>query len=282
MTSFKSIFDHFNLPFVKQRSIQVLRWGVLLFFVVDVFQRSFMLDICYGPQKISPPLNQRGLSNYLLNGLDEGGIGLAITIMTVLVICLIGAILTSYKRTFTFIAFFAAANLVNSTYLLNSGGHHLMLIVLFFLGFINERETKAGNWSNALNKGAVLAIQIQVCMVYFVSALYKLLGDSWMEGSAIWHSLLLEEYSLPIMNQLIDESNFVFIFMTYFLLGFQLLFPILIWLRATRKWILILGLCMHAFIAIGLGLLDFGLAMIAAYAVFDESICFKLFRNRSC
>ena len=65
-----------------------------------------MLDICYGPQKISPPLNQRGLSNYLLNGLDEGGIGLAITIMAVLVICLIGAIVTSYKRTFTFIAFF--------------------------------------------------------------------------------------------------------------------------------------------------------------------------------
>jgi len=227
-----------------------------------------MLGIGYGTFRISPPLGQSGISNYVLNLLDQGGEVMAICMMILLMLCLFGAIATSYKRMFTFISFFAAANMTNSTYLLNSGGHHLMLLVLFFLCFVNENKTEEGSWSNAINKGALLAIQIQVCLVYLVSALYKILGDVWLEGTAMWHSLMLQEYSLPIIYNNIPDANLVLMIMTYFALAYQLLFPILIWISSTRKWILILGVLLHLMIAFVFGLFNFGVAMIICYFSF--------------
>jgi len=262
------ILDFFNLPFSKQKNIRLLRWGILFFYLVNNVQLCFMLDISYGTGRISPPLGQDGISNYALNLLDQGGVAMAICMMIMLMLCLFGALLTSYKRIFTFIAFFAAANLTNSTYLLNSGGHHLMLLVLFYLCFVNEKKVEKGSWSNAINKGALLAIQIQICLVYLVSALYKILGDVWLEGTAMWHSLMLKEYSLPIIYNNMPEANLILMIMTYFAIAYQFLFAILIWIPATRRWILILGILMHLMIAFVFGLFNFGAAMIICYFSF--------------
>ena len=102
------ILDFFNLPFSKQKNIRLLRWGILFFYLVNNVQLCFMLDISYGTGRISPPLGQDGISNYALNLLDQGGVAMAICMMIMLMLCLFGALLTSYKRIFTFIAFFAA------------------------------------------------------------------------------------------------------------------------------------------------------------------------------
>ena len=143
-----------------------------------------------------------------------------------------------------------------------------MLLVLFYLCFVNEKKVEKGSWSNAINKGALLAIQIQICLVYLVSALYKILGDVWLEGTAMWHSLMLKEYSLPIIYNNMPEANLILMIMTYFAIAYQFLFAILIWIPATRRWILILGILMHLMIAFVFGLFNFGAAMIICYFSF--------------
>jgi hypothetical protein len=51
-------------------------------------------------------------------------------------------------------------------------------------------------------------------------------------------------------------------------IGFELAFPVLVWFRATRKWILITGIVFHLTIAVMLGLPEFATVMIVSYTLF--------------
>ncbi len=216
---------------------------------------------------MSPALNQPGFFTNVLNLLDNGTIGLAVLLMALQIGALICSIFTRFKGISGVVAYVTSASIINSTYVFNSGGHHLILMILFFLIFINEENTAEYTWRNAINRGAFLAIQIQVCLMYFISALFKLTGESWVEGTAMWQSIMIHEYSW-IMSDLFSGNNGVLILGTWFLLIYQLSFPILIWLRPLRKWILLIGVGVHLFIAVGMGLFNFGLAMMVAYSVF--------------
>ncbi|MBL4705289.1 MAG: HTTM domain-containing protein [Flavobacteriales bacterium] len=250
---------------------------------MNSIQHLFMLDFSWGINKVSPALNQTGFSSQLINMLDHGGEGLAITLIGVQLVCLGGAIFFKPKRILTFIGYLASASLINSTYMLNSGGHHLILLILFFLIFINENDRSENTWKNAINHGGLMAIKIQVCFVYFISALYKIIGESWLDGSAIWQSLMSNEYTLPVFQDYFPENNWFFTSITYLLIAFQLLFPILIWFKKTRRWMILIGLLIHFFIAFGLGLFNFGLAMMIGYFAFYEESMFrwwKMFRRK--
>jgi hypothetical protein len=272
----KNILLSFNQPFAQAKQVGYLRWGVFLFCLINSIQNLLMLDFSWGLNKISPTLNQTGFSSQLINMLDNGGEGLAIVLIVIQLACLGGALIFKYKRILTLLGYLATASLFNSTYMLNSGGHHLILLVLFFLIIINENDNKEGTWFNALNRGGMLAIQIQVCFVYFMSALYKIIGASWIDGSALWQSMMSNEYTLPILQESFPENNWMLSAMTYFLIGFQLLFPLLIWLKPTKKWMILVGMIIHFFIAFGLGLFNFGLAMMIGYFAFYSEGLFKL------
>lgn len=279
MRAVKNILLSFNHPFSEAKQVGYLRWGIFLFCLINSIQNLMILDYSWGVNKFSPPLEQTGFSSQLINILDHGGEGLAIVLICVQLLCLGGAIFMKYKRILTLFGYLATASLVNSTYLLNSGGHHLILLILFFLIFINENDNKAHSWLNAVNRGAMAAIKLQVCFVYFISALYKLYGEAWMDGSAIWQSLMINEYTLPVLQDWFPGNNFFLTFVNYLLLTFQLLFPILIWFRKTRKWMILIGLFLHFFIAFGLGLFNFGLAMMVAYFAFYQEPLFQFGLN---
>jgi len=276
LTAIKNILLSFNRPFDQVKRVGYLRWGVFLFCLINSLQNLLMLDFSWGMNKISPTLNQTGFSSQLINMLDNGGEGLAIILIVIQLACLGGALFLKYKRILTLLGYLATASLFNSTYMLNSGGHHLILLILFFLIIINENDRKEGTWFNALNRGGLLAIQLQVCFVYFMSALYKLFGESWLDGSALWQSMMSNEYTLPILQETFPENNWILSVLTYVLIGFQLLFPILIWLKPTRKGMILIGMIIHFFIAFGLGLVNFGLAMMVGYFAFYSESLIKL------
>ena len=276
------ILAHFNSSFTEERNVLFLRYGVLFFCVVNAIHNVILLEYCWGEYKMSPTLSIGKFSSNFVNLLNEGGTAFAILLIIIQLLCLTGAIFLKYKRILTFIAYFATANLVNSTYLMNSGGHHVILLVLFFLSLINEEHTLDNSWPNAINKAAMIAIKIQVCMIYFISFLYKIIGEIWLDGSALWQALMLDEYTLPIFKEWFASNNYILVFGTYFVLAYQILFPILIWVKKVRKWVLLFGVGLHLFIAFGLGLFTFGIAMIVAYFAFyvpENKIAFKGIRS---
>jgi len=68
--------------------------------------------------------------------------------------------------------------------------------------------------------------------------------------------------------------------LTYASLFYQLLFPIAIWIKQVRPWFLIAGVIFHLGIAIGLGLLDFGILMIAVYSIYPTEERASVWLNR--
>lgn len=176
----------------------------------------------------------------------------------------------------------------NST-LLGNGGDTLMRIVLFFVVFadlsrhlsvdawIRRRRgirpsRRAGRmptwvppWLGIWTHNTVLILCVfQILLVYLVSSLLKFQGEEWLNGTAIYYALSIEQFHvLPALSQLAWQSAPVVALATWAALWVQMLFPVLILWKPTRYAAVLVITGMHLSIAILLGLWPFSLAMIA-------------------
>ena len=87
-------------------------------------------------------------------------------------------------------------------------------------------------------------LQLQLCIVYLVSAVVKYKGSMWRDGTAVGMVLQLSEFErFPIPDFLM--TPFGSAVATYFTLGFEFLFPFLVWLPRFRIPMLLFGLMLH-------------------------------------
>ncbi len=171
------------------------------------------------------------------------------------------------------IVYFCFSNLYYRTIVLQNGSGDLLHAQLFFLLFINENaeEQPFGKWRTfriALTNIAFLSSKFQVVFVYVVSALYKLDGSHWLEGSALHYVLLNPTYSVDVVMQLVPKMELPLRLFTWLILLFQLLFPLLIWNRKLKPALVIFGILLHLTIAFVMGIMDFGLLMVVMYVLF--------------
>ncbi|NLP84281.1 HTTM domain-containing protein [Microbacterium sp. CFH 90308] len=175
----------------------------------------------------------------------------------------------------------------NST-LLTNGGDTLMRIVLLFVIFANlsehfsvdawlrRRSAKRGrtprsgpawlprwlvNWAH--NTVLILCV-FQILLVYLVSSVLKLTGEEWLEGTAIYYALRIDEFRVfPMISDLVWQFTPAIVLGSWLALWVQLLLPILVIWRPTRYTAVALITGMHLGIAVLLSLWPFSLAMIA-------------------
>ena len=150
-----------------------------------------------------------------------------------------------------------------------TGGDSLLQLLLFFCIFLSNGEGSKNlpltDLKTAFHNFGIKAIQIQICIVYFLNGLAKLQDADWLGGNAVADSLALEEFSLPFMY----HANPAFCsFLSYSVMIYQLLFPALVWIRKIKKLYLLIGVVQHLFIAFAIGLPSFGLIMIVSYLAF--------------
>lgn len=165
------------------------------------------------------------------------------------------------------LAFFSGANLFNGAFLAVNGGNQLLVLLLFLLIFVHEH--KKPPLQIMLNNVFWFGVKWQIVMMYLIPAVYKLGGESWLNGSATFYVFQIEEYSNAVFGNM-AESNWLVKGTTYGTLAYQLLFPVLVWMKLMKPYLLLLGVLMHLGIAFGMGLPDFGLLMIACYTAFIE------------
>lgn len=88
-------------------------------------------------------------------------------------------------------------------------------------------------------------LQLQLCILYLVTGIWKSCGPAWRDGSAVGIVLQMGEFqrlpvpdlvATPMMSQLL----------TWATLAFELGFPFLVWLPRTRLPLLAIGLGFHA------------------------------------
>ncbi len=176
---------------------------------------------------------------------------------------------SKFHRLAFFGLWFLVSNINNNVFCTMTGGDVLFQHLLFFCIFLSNGKPKQGlvmtDLDSAFHNTGVIALHIQVCLVYFLNGLAKLLDVDWANGKALSDSLAIYEFSLPLFY----ESKGAFTAtLNYLVIWYQLLFPVVIYIKKIKKWYLLLGVTQQLFIIFILGLPSFGLIMIAAYAIF--------------
>jgi hypothetical protein len=155
-----------------------------------------------------------------------------------------------------------------------SGGNNLVQLLLFYaiftdLGGGRQTRAHAGSWwapyAGLIHNAAYLAIIVQVCLVYFTAGIWKVHGDRWFFGTALYYALRAPEFVLPGLSALVYESATLVVLLTYATWLFQLAFPFALCMRREIR-VLTLAIALGFHVAIGavMGLVVFALLMIAA------------------
>ncbi|WP_437288874.1 HTTM domain-containing protein [Sorangium sp. So ce406] len=114
------------------------------------------------------------------------------------------------------------------------------------------------------HNAAILACAVQVCLVYGVAGLYKVQGELWQNGTALYYITRVGEFTWPGHSEGLYRSVALVTAMTYATVAFQLSFPFLFVLnRHTRRLALAGAFLFHSGIAIMMGLVTFAAFMIS-------------------
>lgn len=119
---------------------------------------------------------------------------------------------------------------------------------------------------------ATRLIQVHMCIIYGCAGLAKLQGGSWWAGTAVWITMMTEEFT-PIDLQWIAHLGrhtwwWVSAILVAFTLFLEIGFPFLIWTQFWRPILLIFAVFLHGGIGFIMGLGSFQVAMLTGCASF--------------
>lgn len=165
-----------------------------------------------------------------------------------------------------------------------TGGDNLIYLVAFLLIFadcgahfsidaISRRgRTQPGPFVAMIHNYAVLAILIQLSLVYLTSAFYKLQGDFWRDGTALYYVLRTSEFNLSPFAHHFYDRKVVAALLTWGTVIFEMSWPFLIWNRRTKPLVALGAVLMHAMIGYFMGLVWFSFVFISAQVIiFQDS-----------
>ncbi len=110
-------------------------------------------------------------------------------------------------------------------------------------------------------------IQVHMCVVYFFAGVGKLQGQTWWSGTALWGAFANYEYQTLDVTWLAGYP-LVVNFLTQLILAWEVAYCVLVWPRLTRPLVLALAIPLHLGIAVGMGMITFGLAMLIGNVAF--------------
>lgn len=153
-------------------------------------------------------------------------------------------------------------NLTGRAWMGGSGGQQLMAnLLLWNVPLLAGSRKKVG--SSMLEGLGLWMMRAQLLLAYGITALHKLTGTLWTSGEALGVVVGDEAFGpaallqWPVMARLL----------TWCVFGFQFLFPLLIWWRPFRPWLLGFGVLFHLGTAVWMDIPEMGLAFVAAYSV---------------
>lgn len=261
--------EKFSSSVWKPTGIKLFRFLVYAWFICNLLYLFPARDLVWGRDSMILPLsNSPGLVNnlfFLLNYLRD----FDTIIISIHAIALLISISGKWGWIPRLMVYLSAGMLYFPAYLALNGGYILMWLFSFYLIFANAKAKEST--SIIMSNFAYMACVTQFLMVYTIAAWWKWTGDSWIDGSALFYVLHMDAYSSSWLQEFLLPQEGLLRGLTWFGLAYQSLFVVMIWLRRTKMLWLFLGLAFHLFIIFGIGLVDFGTAMIIGYVLFlDE------------
>lgn len=246
------------------------RMALYAFIFFRVFIYCYHFDILFSERNIiyHEARDVGAINNAAFFLTNHYSLFLACSFITLLVICAALGLFRRSNYISNFILWLSIVNINNFLYPSLTSGDHLLNQLLFFNIFLsakNARNAVINDIQTALHNGALISIKIQVCLAYSLAALYKLTDAGWLQGNAVYETFQIHEYSSAFFASF---PKVICTVLSYLVLAYQLLFPIIIWQRPFKIYVLSLGMIQHLIIAFGMGLFSFGWIMIICYILF--------------
>ncbi len=123
-----------------------------------------------------------------------------------------------------------------------------------------------------LHNAALLAIAIQLCLLYGIAGLSKVQGETWRDGTALYYALRGGQYVWPGFSEAIYQNAYLTVMLSYCTVAFQVSFPFLFFMgRRSRSLAICISLGFHVGIMSFMGLISFSLFMMAVdVALIDD------------
>lgn len=123
-------------------------------------------------------------------------------------------------------------------------------------------EAALGPVGALFHNTAMLAFAVQISLVYGLAGLYKVQGQVWQDGTALYYAFRGGQFMIPGVTEWLYRSAFVVTALSYVTVAFQVAFPFLLFLNPhTRRLAVVMGFTFHLGIALVLGLITFSLFM---------------------
>lgn len=130
-----------------------------------------------------------------------------------------------------------------------------------FFTFIHENKIFQ-DIKTVFHNFAWFACIIQIAFLYFSSGTYKVMGEMWQSGTALYYASRVQDFYTPYISPLLWKFEPMIIFMSHSTVLFQVSFPFLLLNRYTKYIAIIFACMLHFGIAVFMGLADFSWIMI--------------------
>ena|ERR1700741_4089994 len=253
----------------KTEAVNLFRKGLYVYLLFNFIQLLPVITELYGEGSgIIPYKYTRFSAEMLVNLLSLPSLQNCYCLFfAVQLLACISGFIGFIPRISAVLIWYTTLNLDNRIYLMNTGGEQLLNILLFYLMFVSPSNKRTTELTNCFDNTFIAACKIQVILVYALSALYKLLQPEWLNGSALFYVFNMDEFTVAFLQK-VSENKVLVVIMTYFALAYQVLFPLLVFIKRIKKPLLICGIILHTGIALSAGLLNFSLIMICCYFLF--------------
>jgi hypothetical protein len=147
-----------------------------------------------------------------------------------------------------------------------NGGDEMSMVLLFYLSFANSFSHftlfKRKPWMlqiekvyNLLSNLAAYSIMINLCLVYFIAGMYKLMDPYWQKGTAIYYFANYDRFSVfAASGKYVGFPLLLSYLFNYGTILLELSFPVLVWYKKYRNivflFILLMHLCIYFFLMI--------------------------------
>lgn len=251
-------FDEFLFKPQPVYNVSLLRIAFGLILLLNWTMIYIDLDSLYGPNGIVSLATAQSFGNPLRFSLFDY---LPFTsqivqiLATIHLISILFLTMGLWTRTSIFIAFITLVSFHHRNGFIINSADAVLRIFLFFLFFTHcgdafsldrwllRKQGLAPEIPAEKSPWALRLIQLQFCTIYIATVLFKIKGDRWVDGSAVYIATRLDDfmrYEMPLLN-----SMYFIKFLTWSTLAIEIAMGTLVWIKEFRYWVLLGGIALH-------------------------------------
>jgi len=177
--------------------------------------------------------------------------------------------------------FICIASLHHRNAMIPNSGDYFLRLAVFFMMFSHAGAAMSVDRLIRVARGlesgtpkprppwAMRMIQLQLCFLYVAAFLWKIRGETWLHGIAVYYPARLQEfYRFPVPY--IFEHMWTIKLWTWGTILIELSLGTIVWIKELRYWVLLAGVLLHCGIAYAMNIPMFAQVMISAYLLWVE------------